>query len=49
MVKNKIQEHEENIAKILDRVISFCKQSGFIDLAQKGEYTLRKYSNSKKQ
>jgi len=47
MVKDEILEHEENIAKILNRVVLLCKQSGLIDLAKKGENTLKKYSGSK--
>lgn len=48
MVKDETQEYEENIAKVLNRIVSLCKQSGLKDLAKKGEHTLRKYSNSKK-
>ncbi|MCK4383907.1 MAG: hypothetical protein KAW66_11475 [Candidatus Lokiarchaeota archaeon] len=39
--------HEKNIAKILDRVISLCKQSNLTDLAKKGEQVLKTYENAK--
>jgi len=37
----------QNIAEILNRVVLLCKQTGLIDLAKKGENTLKKYSDSK--
>lgn len=40
--------HEENIAKILDRVVSLCKQSELMDLAKKGERVLKAYKNAQK-
>ena len=40
--------HEENIVKILDRVVSLCKQSNLTDLAKKGEHVLKTYENAKK-
>lgn len=43
-----LSKHEENIAKILDRVVSFCKQANLIDLAKKGEDVLKSYQNAKK-
>jgi len=39
--------YEKNIAKILDRVISLCKQSNLTDLAKKGEQVLKTYENAK--
>jgi len=39
--------HEENIAKILNRVVSLCKENGLRDLAEKGEKVLKNYSKSK--
>ncbi|MFX1496693.1 MAG: hypothetical protein ACFFBH_04120 [Promethearchaeota archaeon] len=48
MVKDETQEYEENIAKILNRVVTLSKQSGLIDLAKKGEHALRKYYKSKR-
>ena len=41
-------KHEENIAKILSKVISLCKQSNLTDLAKKGEQVLKTYDNVKK-
>jgi hypothetical protein len=40
--------YEKNIAKILDRVISLCKQSNLTDLAKKGEEVLKTYENANK-
>jgi hypothetical protein len=39
--------HEENIAKILGRVISLCKQTDLTDLAKKGEQVLKTYEKAK--
>jgi len=47
MVKDDIREHEENIAKILSRVISISKQNQLVDLAKKGERALKNYNKSK--
>jgi hypothetical protein len=41
-------KHEENIAKILGRVISLCKQTELTDLAKKGEQVLKAYESAKK-
>ena len=41
-------KHEKNIAKILGRVISLCKQTELTDLAKKGEQVLKAYENTKK-
>ena len=41
-------KHEENIAKILSRIISLCKQTELTDLAKKGEQFLKTYENAKK-
>jgi hypothetical protein len=41
-------KHEENIAKILGKVISLCKQTDLTDLANKGEQVLKAYENAKK-
>ena len=38
----------KNIAKILDRVISLCKESNLTDLAKKGEEVLKTYENAMK-
>jgi len=47
MTEDDMLEHEENIAKVLDRFVSLCKQTGLIDLAKKGERTLKNYSKLK--
>lgn len=39
--------HEDNIAKILDRIVTMCKQNGFDEAAQKGEEALKKYIKTK--
>lgn len=40
-------KHEENIAKILNRVVSLCKQTDLTDLAKKGEQVLKNYDKAK--
>ncbi|MGB5912813.1 MAG: hypothetical protein WBH31_16595 [Promethearchaeia archaeon] len=47
MTKDDLLKHEENIAKVLDHIVSLCKQTGLIDLAKKGEQVLKYYSKSK--
>lgn len=47
MIKDDLLKHEENIAKVLDRIVSLCKQTGLTDLAKKGEQILKYYSKSK--
>jgi len=47
MTKDDLLEHEENIAKVLDRIVLLCKQTGLKDLAKKGEHTLKNYSKLK--
>ncbi|MFX0026434.1 MAG: hypothetical protein ACFE8M_08450 [Candidatus Hermodarchaeota archaeon] len=48
MTEDDLLKHEENIAKVLDRIVSLCKQTGLTDLAEKGEQVLKYYSKSKK-
>ena len=40
-------KHEENIAKILGRVVSLCKQANLTDITKKGEQVLKKYDKAK--
>lgn len=40
-------KHEENIAKILGRIVSLCKQTDLADLAEKGEQVLKNYDKAK--
>jgi hypothetical protein len=40
-------KHEENIAKILSRVVSLCKQTDLTDLSKKGEQVLKNYDKAK--
>jgi len=47
-MEGNLVKHEDNIAKILDRVISLCKKNGFSELAEKGENTLKKFNQAKK-
>ena len=47
-MEERLVKYEENIAKILDRVISLCKQTDLTDLAKKGEQVLKTYENAKK-
>jgi len=47
-MEERLVKHEENIAKILDRVVSLCKKSELTDLAKKGEQVLKAYENTKK-
>jgi hypothetical protein len=47
-MEERLIKHEENIAKILGRVISLCKQTDLTDLAKKGEQVLKTYENAKK-
>jgi len=47
-MEGKLVKHEENIAQILDRVVSLCKKNGFFELAEKGESTLKKFNRAKK-
>jgi hypothetical protein len=46
-MENEFLKHEENIAKILNRVVSLCKQTGLIELANKGEEVLNNYNKVK--
>ncbi len=46
-MEEKFLKHEENIAKILGRVVSLCKQTDLTDLAKKGEYVLKNYDKAK--
>ncbi len=41
-------KHEENIAKILGKVISLCKQTELTDLANMGEQVLEAYESTKR-
>jgi len=47
-MENEFLKHEENIAKILNQVVSLCKQSGLSELAKKGEEVLKHYDKAKK-
>jgi hypothetical protein len=47
-MKDDIVKHEENIANILNRVISLCKKTGYLDVAKKGEKILKNYDNFRK-
>jgi len=47
-MEERLVKHEENIAKILGRVISLCNQTDLTDLAKKGEQVLKTYENAKK-
>ncbi|MFX0058558.1 MAG: hypothetical protein ACFE85_00170 [Candidatus Hodarchaeota archaeon] len=47
-MENEFLKHEENIAKILNRVVSLCKQTGLSELAKKGEDVLKNYDKLKK-
>ena len=47
MIKDDLLEHEENIAKVLDHIVSLCKQTGLTDLAKKNKQILKYYSKSK--
>jgi len=47
-MERNLERHEENIAKILDQVVSLCKKNGFSELAEKGENTLKKFNQAKK-
>jgi hypothetical protein len=40
-------KREENIAKILGRIVSLCKQTDLTDLAKKGEKVLKNYDKAK--
>ncbi len=40
-------KHEENIAKILGRIVSLCKQTDLTGLAKKGEQVLKNYDKAK--
>jgi hypothetical protein len=46
-MENEFVNHEENIAKILNRVVTLCKQTGLSELAKKGEDVLKNYQKSK--
>ncbi len=46
-MEEKFLKHEENIAKILGRVVSLCKQTDLTDLAKKGEQVLKNYDKAK--
>lgn len=46
-MEEKFLKHEENIAKILGRVVSLCKQTDLTDLAKKGEHVLKNYDKAK--
>ncbi|MFW9936985.1 MAG: hypothetical protein ACFFA8_13145 [Promethearchaeota archaeon] len=46
-MENNFLKHEENIAKILNRVVSLCKQTGLTELANKGEEVLKNYNKVK--
>jgi len=48
IMKDDIVKHEENIANILNRVISLCKKTGYLDVAKKGEKILKNYDNFRK-
>ncbi len=47
-MQDDIINHEENMAKILNRVISLCEKTGLRELAKKGEKVLKNYDKSKK-
>lgn len=46
-MEDHLLEHEENIAKILDRFVTVCKQNGLSELADKGERVLKHYHHTK--
>ncbi len=46
-MEEKFLKHEENIAKIIGRIVSLCKQTDLTDLAKKGEQVLKNYDKTK--
>jgi len=46
-MEEKFLKHEENIAKILGRIVSLCKQTELTNLAKKGEQVLKNYDKAK--
>ena len=48
IMQDNVINHEENIAKILNRVVSLCEKTGLSELVKKGEKVLENYDKSKK-
>ena len=46
-MEENFSKHEDNIAKILGRIVSLCKQTELNNLAKKGEQVLKNYDKAK--